>query len=417
MRGLVQQKVLKILCANCCRLVKVFGRREITHVRLLSESNRKLVLGIETSCDDTGAAVVDDHGNIVGDALNSQTRFHVQLGGIIPPFARDLHQENIENVVEKSLTNAHVKLEDMTAIAVTVKPGLPLSLLVGLTYAKQLALRSSKPLIPIHHMEAHALTARMTHGVRFPFLVLLLSGGHCLLAVAQDVDDFLLLGRGIDDSPGDAFDKTARRLKLKNIAQFASMSGGEAVERTAQGGDPRAFEFPAAVMSHHRHCDFSFAGLKYHAHKLIEKEEAKYDTAPDHIIPSAPDVCASFQFSVLRHLAQRLQRGFLFCDLKGLLDSPRTLVVSGGVASNQFIRSGLEKVCAAHDCSLVCPPAHLCTDNGVMIAWNGMEKLQRGIDLRHDVDSLDIQAKCPLGVDLREEVHKATIKLRRIKLL
>ncbi|KAK2185861.1 hypothetical protein NP493_220g00032 [Ridgeia piscesae] len=357
------------------------------HMRCLSTSTeatvsgnrKKRVLGIETSCDDTGAAVVDDDGNILGEALHSQIRNHLETGGIIPPIARDLHKEHIDRVVTLALERANLQLQDVDAIATTVKPGLPLSLMVGLDYARTLVKQSGLPFIPIHHMEAHALTARMIEPLEFPFLVLLLSGGHCLLALARDVDDFVLIGKNIDDAPGDAFDKTARRLRLKDIAGFEAVSGGQAIEQLAKGGNPRAFDC-TPIMSRHSDCNFSFAGIKTQLATVITKEEQRQNVQDGGVLPNMADICASFQYQVLRHLAKRLQRGLLFCDLKKLLPSRnRTLVLSGGVASNQFLRDGLERMCAHYDCRLVAPPPPLCTDNGIMIAWNGIEKLKRGI--------------------------------------
>uniref|UniRef100_A0A8D0LA94 N(6)-L-threonylcarbamoyladenine synthase n=1 Tax=Sphenodon punctatus TaxID=8508 RepID=A0A8D0LA94_SPHPU len=167
----------------------------------------KLVLGIETSCDDTGAAVVDETGNILGEALHSQQEVHLKTGGIIPPVAQQLHRENITRIVEKALEASGISPNELSAIATTTKPGLALSLGVGLEYSLKLVDQYKKPFIPIHHMEAHALTIRLTNPVEFPFLVLLLSGGHCILAVAQGVSDFLLLGQSLDIAPGDMLDK------------------------------------------------------------------------------------------------------------------------------------------------------------------------------------------------------------------
>ncbi|KAK7484909.1 hypothetical protein BaRGS_00023829 [Batillaria attramentaria] len=357
-----------------------------------NDSRRRLVLGIETSCDDTGAAVVDEHGTIVGDALNSQTKTHIEFGGIIPPIARDLHQKHIESVVQLSLDRAGVTLQDLDAVAVTVKPGLALCLKVGLEHARMLVKKSRLPLIPIHHMEAHALTARMIERIDFPFLVLLASGGHCLLAVARNVSDFLLLGTSMDDSPGEAYDKTARQLKLKNLSACSGLSGGAAIELIAQSGNPKAFQFPQ-VMTQLPDCNFSFSGIKTAARKIIEMEEKRLNVPPSQVVPTAPDICASFQYAVLHHLARRLQRAFLFCELKGLLPKEKTLVVSGGVASNAYLRGGLQKVCEQNSCHLVCPPAQLCTDNGIMIAWNGMEKLLEGIGIAENPETVDLEAK------------------------
>ncbi|XP_069690667.1 tRNA N6-adenosine threonylcarbamoyltransferase, mitochondrial isoform X2 [Periplaneta americana] len=338
-------------------------------------------------------------------------------GGIIPPIARDLHQQNIESVVNNALQAANLQLLDVDAIATTVKPGLPLSLLVGTNYGKHLSRISGKPFIPIHHMEAHALTVRMVQKVNFPFLVLLISGGHCLLAVVKNVDKFLLLGQSIDDAPGEAFDKAARRLKLRNLPEFRTLSGGRAIEFAASKSvNPRAFEFPT-ILAHYRDCNFSVAGLKNTLRKHILKQEKLHDVEADELIPSVFDLCASFQFAITRHLCQRLQRGMEFVTLRNLLPhDKKTLVVSGGVACNKFIKGAVGKVCQEMGYSLAVPPPHLCTDNGVMIAWNGIERWQTNAGVTYDLDSVDIESKCPLGEDWREEVTKANIKCKWIKL-
>ncbi|XP_050418470.1 tRNA N6-adenosine threonylcarbamoyltransferase, mitochondrial isoform X1 [Patella vulgata] len=409
---------------QCYRYLRRSSKINKSKVALLPRNNRnnlstdactpRYVLGIETSCDDTGAAVVDYHGNIIGEALNSQTRIHVEMGGIIPIIARDLHKQNIANVVDEAIKNAKLSNQDIEAIAVTTEPGLALSLFIGVNHAKMLASKYRKPVIPIHHMEAHALTVRMVERVEFPYLVLLVSGGHCLLALAQDVNKFLLLGRGLDDSPGDAFDKTARQMKLKNLKECAGLSGGEAVELMAKTGNPKSFQFPG-VLSQNRDCNFSFSGLKFHAKNLIFQEELKQGIDGGNVLPNAGDICASFQDGIVKHLLHRIRRGLLYSELKQLLPAEnKTLVLSGGVASNMYIRQEIENLCQHFNCRLVCPPPKLCTDNGVMIAWNGIEKLKREIDLVqvNDFDEIDLKPRSPLGIDMTEDVIRANIKVR-----
>eukprot|EP00106_Octopus_bimaculoides_P017121 XP_014784563.1 PREDICTED: probable tRNA N6-adenosine threonylcarbamoyltransferase, mitochondrial isoform X2 [Octopus bimaculoides] len=356
-------------------------------------SKRLLVLGLETSCDDTGAAVVDNLGHVWGEALHSQTSTHIELGGIIPPIAQKLHQQHIEGVVEKAFEEANVTLEDVDAIAVTVKPGLSLSLAVGLQYAKELA---------------------KEYRVNFPFLVLLASGGHCLLAVSKSVNEFALLGTTMDNAPGDVFDKVARSLKLKNLPQCYGLSGGASVELLAKNGQPHAFEFPQ-VMLQSPDCNFSFSGFNSMAHRYISLAEKDQNIKGDAIIANAADLCASFQLGVLKHLAKRVQRALLFSEITGLLGKEKTLVVSGGVACNQFLINNLRKVCEEYNCSLYCPPPKLCTDNGIMVAWNGVEKLARGIGIAKDLEQIEIEAKSPLGENLSEEVSKVKLKLERLK--
>ncbi|XP_076348750.1 threonyl-carbamoyl synthesis 4 isoform X10 [Tachypleus tridentatus] len=306
--------------------------------------------------------------------------------------------------------------KDLSAIATTVKPGLPLSLVVGLKYSKQLVKETAKPFIPIHHMEAHALTARMAQNVEFPFLVLLVSGGHCQLAIVRNIDNFLLLGSTLDDAPGEAFDKIARRLKLRNIPAFSTVGGGQAIETLAKEGNSHAFNFPTPL-SKYRDCNFSFSGLKFRAYKIITEEEKKHDIIADLVLPNVADICASFQHAVANHIVKRVHRALLFCELKELLPmNNKVLVVSGGVACNNYIRAALKLLCDHMDFELVCPPPKLCTDNGIMIAWNGIERYRAGIGIAENLDEVDIQAKCPLGKDISTSVEELSIKFRNIKI-
>lgn len=200
---------------------------------------------------------------VLGEAIHTQRESQI-FGGILPPIAQSFHRKHIERIVEESLQKANVKPEDLDAIAVTNRPGMMMSLAIGFRYAKHLSRKYQKPLIPVHHMEAHALTVRMEHDVKFPFLCLLISGGHSLLAVVQDVDEFLLLGETLDDAPGEAFDKIARRLKLSNLEYFKDMNGGQAIEEAArQCANPtNKYRFPL-MLYRYRNCQFSFAGMHH----------------------------------------------------------------------------------------------------------------------------------------------------------
>ncbi|XP_042888819.1 probable tRNA N6-adenosine threonylcarbamoyltransferase, mitochondrial isoform X3 [Penaeus japonicus] len=381
------------------------SRRDIRYDARVSESRnyatsgsrrRQLVLGIETSCDDTGASVVDEKGTVLGEALNTQQKIHLMHGGIIPPVARRLHAANIETVVNMALERSGVSLEEIDAVAATVKPGLPLSLAVGTEYGKQIALNAKKPFIPIHHMEAHALTVRMVEQIEFPFLVLLVSGGHSLLVLAHSIDRWSIIGQTVDDAPGEALDKGARRLKLRNIPECSSMSGGQAIEHLAKEGNPRAYDFPTPMWKY-RDCTFSFAGLKHSLLKLITKLEEEYEVEGGNIIPPIRDVCASYQYAITKHLVRQTQKAMVYNDIRGLLPKENLkLVLSGGVACNHYIRSALQKLCEVTGYQLLCPPPKLCTDNGIMIAWNGMErwKAQTGVFYDEEaIKAIDIQAK------------------------
>lgn len=256
-------------------------RKIITNQSLLKQSlnfstksfERPLILGIETSCDDTGAAIIDKNGTIFGEAINSQLEIHLRNGGIIPPIAQDLHRKNIENVVGQAFQQSGLSVEDVDAIAVTNRPGLNLSLVIGIRYAKHLARLHSKPIIPIHHMEAHATMPRINNEIPYPYLCLLASGGHCILTLVKSLDDFYILGQTLDDSPGEAFDKISRRLKLRNLPEFKDMSGGAAIEKAAlRATNPDRFEFPLPL-ARLRDCQFSFSGIKNNCIRAIKKEE------------------------------------------------------------------------------------------------------------------------------------------------
>ncbi|CAN0130179.1 unnamed protein product [Bubo scandiacus] len=376
---------------------------------------RKLVLGIETSCDDTGAAVVDDAGNVLGEALHCQKEVHLQAGGIIPVVAQQLHRENIEQVVKEALGVSGVSVRELAAIATTVKPGLALSLEVGLQYSLTLVNKYQKPFIPIHHMEAHALTIRLTHHLEFPFLVLLLSGGHCILAVAQGVSDFLLLGQSIDIAPGDMLDKVARRLSLRKHPECHSMAGGKAIEHLAQTGNRQQHTFRLPLQQY-RNCDFSFSGLQNLVNNAIIQKEKEEGIQEGEILSCVKDIAAAVQHAVAVHIIQRTYRAMLFCIKNSILSSRNaTLVVSGGVASNQYIRKGLQTLADANDFAFLCPPPRLCTDNGVMIAWNGIERLRAGLGVLHSTDGIRYEPKAPLGIDISKRVEEDSIKVPKLR--
>ncbi|XP_059558539.1 tRNA N6-adenosine threonylcarbamoyltransferase, mitochondrial isoform X2 [Myotis daubentonii] len=420
----------------------------------------KVVLGIETSCDDTAAAVVDEAGNVLGEAIHSQTEVHLKTGGIVPPVAQQLHRENIQRIVQEALSASRVPPSELSAVATTTMPGLALSLGVGLSFSLQLVGRLKKPFIPIHHMEAHALTIRLTNEVEFPFLVLLISGGHCLLALVRGVADFLLLGKSLDIAPGDMLDKwksnsgwggsagccqlgcqkgrpgrlpdqlsavfvkaehvlfvqVARRLSLTKHPECTAMSGGKAIEHLAKQGNRLRFDL-TPPMHRAKNCDFSFTGLQHAVNKIITQKEKEEGVEQGQVLASAADIAAAVQHTTACHLAKRTHRALLFCQQRGLLPpSNAALVVSGGVASNFYIRKALELVTNATQCALLCPPPRLCTDNGVMIAWNGIERLRAGVGILYDTEGVRYEPKCPLGVDISKEVGEAAIKVPQLKM-
>lgn len=375
------------------------------------------ILGIETSCDDTGCAILNQDGEILGEKLISQNLTHLRNGGIIPDLAQDLHRANIEMVVMETLAKAKLTMENVSAVAVTLEPGLPLSLVVGMKYAKHLARKYNKPIIPIHHMEAHALVARMNTELMFPYLVLLISGGHCLLAVAQDVNKFLLLGESIDGAPGEMFDKVARRMKLRNIPEYSTICGGLAVElAAAKATNAHEFKLPLPLTDY-KDCNFSFNGLKTSVLLQLHRREKAHKIEADKIIPEVNDLCSAMLMATSRHLIHRTQRAIEFCEKNALIpDNRKHLVVSGGVACNNFIYNALSKFCEEFDYTISRPLPKLCTDNGIMIAWNGLEKWRRRIDIVTDLNKLDIKARSPLGESLIDKVKESRIQTKLIKL-
>ncbi len=330
------------------------------------------VLGIETSCDETAVGIVEAPagtgpvGRILANVVYSQLTEHRRFGGVVPEIAARAHLEHLDGLVMEALAEAGFDLADLDGIAATGGPGLIGGVLVGIMTAKALAFAHDKPFLAINHLEGHALSVRLTEQVDFPYLLLLASGGHCQLLTVRGPGDFVRLGTTIDDAAGECFDKTAKLLGL-------GFPGGPAVERAAAGGDPQRFALPRP-MWRKPGCDFSFSGLKTAVRQTIEK------LSPDD--PGAiADLCASFQRTVGDVLADRCANAL------ALAPSP-TLVVAGGVAANVYLRRRLETLAASHGARLVAPPIKLCTDNGAMIAWAGVERLRLGL-----TDALDFRPR------------------------
>ncbi|XP_037724249.1 probable tRNA N6-adenosine threonylcarbamoyltransferase, mitochondrial [Drosophila subpulchrella] len=406
---------LRCLAGNGIPVGKAFGegiRRRLSYV-----------LGIETSCDDTGIAIVDTAGRVRANVLESQQEFHTRYGGIIPPRAQDLHRARIESAFERCLAEAQLEPEELAAIAVTTRPGLPLSLLVGLRFARHLARRLQKPLLPVHHMEAHALQARMEHPeqIPFPFLCLLASGGHCQLVVVHGPGRLTLLGQTLDDAPGEAFDKIGRRLRLHILPEYRLWNGGRAIEHAAQlASDPQAYDFPLPL-AQQRNCNFSFAGIKNNSFRAIRRRERLERTPPDGVISNYGDFCAGLLRAVSRHLMHRTQRAIEYClqpqvqELFG--DSPPTLVMSGGVANNDAIYANIAHLAAQYGWRSFRPSKRYCSDNGVMIAWHGVEQLLQDKEgsLRFDYDQIDIQGSAGFAESQEEAVTAAALKCKWIQ--
>ncbi|QJU60789.1 tRNA (adenosine(37)-N6)-threonylcarbamoyltransferase complex transferase subunit TsaD [Sphingomonas sp. AP4-R1] len=328
-----------------------------------------LVLGLESSCDETAAAIVDDQRRVLAQRIATQEDQHAPYGGVVPEIAARAHVERLIPLVEAVLAEAGAKLSDMDAIAATAGPGLIGGVMVGLVTGKALALSTGKPLVAINHLEGHALSPRLADpDLAFPYALLLVSGGHCQLLEVRGPGDYRRLATTIDDAAGEAFDKTAKLLGL-------GFPGGPAVEKAALLGDPFAVPLPRPLLgSPEPH--FSFAGLK-----------SAVLRARDAGIHRPEDIAASFTQAVIDCLIDRTARGLR------RMDSPNALVVAGGVAANRAIRAALERLAADNGLPFFAPPGWLCTDNAAMIAWAGIERHALGWDDRLDVAA---RARWPL---------------------
>eukprot|EP00899_Mesostigma_viride_P029338 jgi/Mesvir1/958/Mv17512-RA.1 len=437
-----------------------------------------IILGIETSCDETAAAVVRGDGTILGEALASQPQMLAEWGGVVPKLAQGAHEQAIDGVVAEAIAASGVNPRDLSAVAVTIGPGLSLCLRVGVVKAHSIAREYSLPVVPIHHMEAHALVARLSEDVQFPFLTLLISGGHNLLMVAHGVGRYTQLGSTLDDALGEAYDKTARLLGLD-----MSRGGGPALEALALEGDASRFKFTVPMAGKHN-CDFSYAGLKT-AVRLAIQEELGDDPPSDANRQVRADIAASFQRVAVAHLENRTKRAIQWA--RTIEPGLTHLVVAGGVAANKVVRSRLQAMLTsveeeaaaaaarraaatllgaptrseaesgqqtttgsglprepceglasaeASDLSsgkeavgvavtqppeagrmhLVCPPPRLCTDNGVMAAWAGVERFMLGMTepLPEDAEKVDLRPRWPLGVqDVRSTSGARSQKKKR----
>ena len=330
-----------------------------------------LVLGIETTCDETAAAVVerqgDGSGRILSNVVHSQTEEHARFGGVVPEIAARAHVDLLDGIVDRAMKDAGVKYTQLSAVAAAAGPGLIGGVIVGLTTAKAIAMVHDTPLIAVNHLEAHALTPRLTCALAFPYCLFLASGGHTQIVAVLGVGDYVRLGTTVDDAMGEAFDKVAKMLALP-------YPGGPEVERAARGGDPARFAFPRPMLGR-ADANFSLSGLK----TAVRNEASR-------LMPleakDVSDLCAGFQAAVLESTADRLNVGLkLFQEQFG---APRALVAAGGVAANQAIRGALQDVAAKAETTLIIPPPALCTDNGAMIAWAGAERLWVGL-----IDAMD----------------------------
>jgi tRNA A37 threonylcarbamoyltransferase TsaD len=424
-----------------------FGSRALDASRLDARGRvpvgaRTVILGIETSCDDTGAAVITGDGRVLGEAIASQGEIHAKWGGVVPNLAREAHENAIDDVVARALAAADVRPENLSAVAVTVGPGLSMCLRVGVVKAQNMCVEHSLPIVPVHHMEAHALVARVGEGGKkregvekgetsetsdetsdvyetssarasFPFLALLVSGGHNQLILATAIGEYRVLGGALDDALGEAYDKTARLLGLD-----VGGGGGPALEALAKKGDPKKYKFPVPLRKR-KDCDFSYAGLKTAVRLAVERDLGKpsesdafsnvqglegdddgvrinrnaemeafgeEETARRDAIRA--DIAASFQFAAVKHLEERTRRAIAWARESLSLEPQNEdaekrdlscVVVAGGVAANATVRATLGSVAEEAGLPLVLPPPRWCTDNGVMVAWAGVERFRLGL--------------------------------------
>ena len=343
-----------------------------------------LVLGIETSCDETAGAVVardvHGHGRMLSNVVRAQWEQHRPYGGVVPEIAARAHVECLDEIIAEAMREAGIAFGDLNAVAVTAGPGLIGGLLVGVVSAQAIALAHGLDLVAVNHLEAHALTVGLTEGLRPPYLLLLVSGGHTQLLVVHDVGHYDRLGTTIDDALGEAFDKTAKLLGL-------GFPGGPAVEAAAAKGKAGRFELPRPMLGRPEP-HFSFAGLKTAVRRRAQAAMPLTDAV-------VADLCAEFEAAVAESVADRVRRAIALADDRLALHG-RHLVVAGGVAANKRLRASLSEVAAGAGYSLHVPPPALCTDNAAMVAWAGAERLARGLTSGPIIEA---RARWPLDPD------------------
>jgi N6-L-threonylcarbamoyladenine synthase len=348
-----------------------------------------LILGIETSCDETAAAVVSDAGpRIRANVVLSQLAEHRPFGGVVPEVAARAHLDHLDGIIMRALAEAGIGFGELAAVAATGGPGLIGGVFVGVMEAKAIALARAIPFIAVNHLEAHALTVRLVADVEFPYLLLLVSGGHCQLLAVEGVGQYRRLGTTIDDAAGEAFDKGAKLLGL-------GYPGGPAIERAAVAGEPLRFPLPRPLKGRPG-CDFSFSGLK----TALRQTVAKLVDTDGRLAPrDAADLAAALQAAIGDSLIDRT--GNAVALFRARWPQGRSLVVAGGVAANTALRRRLADLAAAAGLDFAVPPPALCTDNAAMVAWAGLERLQLGL-----TDPLDFapRPRWPLDPDARPTI-------------
>ena len=320
------------------------------------------ILGIESSCDDTSLSIVDNNKNIIANEVLSQNNIHEHYNGIVPELAARNHVLYIDKILKKILLDHNLKIKDIGLISATAGPGLIGGLLIGLTFAKTLAQMNNIPFIGINHLEGHALTARLTNNIEFPFLLLLASGGHTNFYFISGIRKYIYLGGTLDDALGEAFDKIANILNL-------GFPGGAEVEKIAKVGNPLSVDLPKPLINK-KNLDMSFSGLKTAV--LKKTLSSQYGTKFN-----ASDIAASFQKTIADILSKKVSLAIDYCEEKDYLF--QNIVLSGGVAANEYLRDRISVIANKYKKKLCLPPRSLCTDNGAMIAWAGYEIFMKGV--------------------------------------
>lgn len=347
-----------------------------------------LILGIETSCDETAAAILNDR-EVLAEAVFSQLKEHAAYSGVVPEIAARAHLAKIDGIVQACLHDAGLATSQLDGVAVTAGPGLIGGLATGVAFAKTIACVHGLPFFAINHLEGHALTVRLTDDVAFPYLLFLASGGHCQLLICDNVGQYRRIGTTLDDALGEAYDKIAKMMGL-------GYPGGPVVEQRAKLGDPHRFTLPKSMVGRDN-CHFSFSGLKAAVRRTLLKLDETGVTGQD-----INDVCASFEATVNAIVADRLQRALKLAGPQAM----QALVVAGGVAANQRLRQTAQTIADAAGLPMLAPPLRWCGDNAVMIAWAGIERARSGLndDLTAKVRPrwpLDPNAEAALGAGVK----------------
>eukprot|EP00730_Choanoeca_flexa_P001385 TRINITY_DN10612_c0_g1_i5.p1 TRINITY_DN10612_c0_g1~~TRINITY_DN10612_c0_g1_i5.p1 ORF type:complete len:380 (+),score=62.40 TRINITY_DN10612_c0_g1_i5:92-1231(+) len=366
------------------------ARLRAAKLSLISARCKTISLGIESTFDDSAVGIVTCEGQILADERLRQN--HTKTGGTVPLTAARMHQDNLPKLLDAALAKAELTVDDIDCVSCAIGPGLAPCLEAGIEFATSYSRRHQLPFVGVNHMEAHALTGTLTDkDAKLPSLALLASGGHCLLLVVNGPGDIWRLGTCLDDAPGEAYDKLARAFEVASPSDM---------ERLALKGDARKHRF-GNMLASQRTCDFSFSGLKTKVLRVAQEPGVQLE-----------DVVAGFQQAVIDHLTTRCERAVKFCQQKGL--HLNGFAAAGGVLSNKAIRTELETLAQAHNLPVTYPPPHLCVDNGVMIAWAGLQHYKQGTcTVRGTLDNIRFHPRWPLGMDMSRQVLMADIAVGR----